>query len=226
MSAATRSARSSKKSGNTADLRPALLLAALPDVAFDGWHENLLSDAAQRAGIDTEAAEDAFPDGTRGLALYFSEWADEEMRKKLAREKLADMRVRDRVARGVEIRLEILTPWKAAVSSALSYLGTPPGGLLLPAHVWRTADIIWQAAGDTATDYNRYTKRFLLSGVITATILYWLGDDSDDHTDTRAFLARRIDDVMKVGKAAGTAGGKVKTGMRGVLDGLRGKKRA
>lgn len=226
MSAASRSTRSSQKTGAAADIRPALLLAALPDVAFDGWHENLLADAARRAGIDTEAAEDAFPDGTRGLALYFSEWADEEMRKKLAREKLADMRVRDRVARGVEIRLEILTPWKAAVSSALSYLGTPPGGLLLPAHVWRTADIIWQAAGDTATDYNRYTKRFLLSGVITATILYWLGDDSEDHADTRTFLARRIDNVMKVGKASGTAGGKIKSTIKNVLGGLRGKKNA
>lgn len=226
MSAASRSARSSAKSSAAADVRPALLLAALPDVAFDGWHENLLTDAARRAGIDAEAAEDAFPDGTRGLALYFSEWADQEMRKKLAREKLADMRVRDRVARGVEIRLEILTPWKAAVSSALSYLGTPPGGLLLPAHVWRTADIIWQAAGDTSTDYNRYTKRFLLSGVITATILYWLGDDSDEHADTRAFLSRRIDNVLKVGKATGTAGGKIKSTIKNALGGLRGKKQA
>lgn len=223
MSAAT---RSSKKSSPAADIRPALLLAALPDVAFDGWHENLLADAAARAGIDAQSAEDAFPDGTRGLALYFSEWADEEMRKKLQREKLSDLRVRDRVARGVEIRLAILTPWKAAVSSAISYLGTPPGGLLLPAHVWRTADIIWQAAGDTATDYNRYTKRFLLSGVITATILYWLGDDSEDHADTSAFLSRRIDNVLKIGKATGTAGGKIKGTIKEALRGLRGRKKA
>lgn len=222
MSAATRSARSSRQSGPAADLRPRLLEAALPDVAFDGWHENLLASAAARAGVTIDEAEDAFPDGTRGMALYFSEWADEEMRKKLARENMKDLRVRDRVMRGVDIRLRILTPWKAAVSSALSYLGKPPGGFLLPAHVWRTADIIWQAAGDTSTDYNRYTKRFLLSGVIVATILYWLGDDSDNHADTSAFLARRIDNVLKVGKAAGSAGSTVKN----IFGGLRGKKSA
>lgn len=222
MPAASRSARSSSHTGSAADLRPALLQAALPDIAFDGWHETLLESAARRAGIAIEEAEDAFPEGTRGMALYFSEWADEEMRKKLAREKLQDTRVRDRVMRGVEIRLDILTPWKAAVSSALSYLGKPPGGFLLPAHVWRTADIIWQAAGDTSTDYNRYTKRFLLSGVIVATILYWLGDDSDGHADTRAFLARRIDNVLKVGKAAGSAGSTVKN----IFGGLKGKKSA
>lgn len=191
-----------RKTGRDDSLRTRLLLAALPDVAFDGWHDELLAAAAVRAGIAEEEAEAAFPGGTHDLALYLSEWADEEMRQRLTREDLSALRVRDRVARGVEIRLDILAPWKQAVSSALCYLGAPPCGLLLPARVWRTADIIWQAAGDTATDYNRYTKRFLLSGVLTATLLYWLGDDSPGHADTRAFLARRIDNVLKAGKAA------------------------
>ncbi|MFN7113755.1 MAG: COQ9 family protein [Alphaproteobacteria bacterium] len=195
------------------DLRSRLLLAALPDVAFDGWHPALLTDAARRAGISEDDAEALFPDGTRGLALYLSTWADEEMRKRLAREKMDGLRVRDRVARGVEIRLDILAPWKQAVSSGLCYLGTPPGGVLLPTQVWRSADIIWQAAGDTATDYNRYTKRLLLSGVLSATVLFWLGDDSPQHQDTRAFLARRIDEALKLGKTAGGAVDKIKRGI-------------
>lgn len=205
--------RRNKDGADMNTLRTKILLAALPDVAFDGWHDGLVEAATTRAGIDVSAADAAFPNGTRELALYFSSWADDEMRARLARENLESLRVRDRVARGVEIRLDILAPWKQAVSSALCYLGTPPGGLLLPQHVWRSADIIWQAAGDTATDYNRYTKRFLLSGVITATILYWLGDDSEGQADTKAFLSRRIDNVLKVGKAAGSAGAKIKQGL-------------
>lgn len=225
MPSSARSAKNTRHRQTDQDtLRRQILLSALPDVAFDGWHEGLVEAAAARAGISVVAAESAFPDGTRDLALYFSDWADAEMQTRLAREPLDKLRVRERVARGVEIRLEILTPWKQAVSSALCYLGTPPGGLLLPRQVWRTADIIWQAAGDTATDYNRYTKRFLLSGVITATILYWLGDDSEGHADTQAFLARRIDNVLKVGKAAGSAGEKIKQGMAAVKN--RGRKQA
>lgn len=202
-------------------LRTRLLMAALPDVAFDGWHDGLLAAAAKRAGVGEDEAEAAFPDGTRGLALYLSTWADDEMRARLGHEKLEALRVRDRVARGVEIRLDILAPWKQAVSSGLCYLGTPPGGLLLPAQVWRTADIIWQAAGDTATDYNRYTKRILLSGVISATILFWLGDDSPQHENTRAFLARRIDNVLKVGKTAGGAIEKIRRGLGGIAGGRK-----
>lgn len=225
MPSSARSAKNARHRQTDQDtLRRQILLSALPDVAFDGWHEGLVEASAARAGIPAAAAENAFPGGTRDLALYFSDWADAEMQTRLAREPLDKLRVRERVARGVEIRLEILTPWKQAVSSALCYLGTPPGGLLLPRQVWRTADIIWQAAGDTATDYNRYTKRFLLSGVITATILYWLGDDSEGHADTQAFLARRIDNVLKVGKAAGSAGEKIKQGMAAVKN--RGRKQA
>jgi len=225
MPPSSRSAKNTRHRQTDQDaLRRQILLSALPDVAFDGWHEGLVEAAAARTGISAVDAESAFPGGTRDLALYLSDWTDAEMQARLAREPLDKLRVRERVARGVEIRLEILTPWKQAVSSALCYLGTPPGGLLLPRQVWRTADIIWQAAGDTATDYNRYTKRFLLSGVITATILYWLGDDSEGHADTHAFLARRIDNVLKAGKAAGTVGEKVKQGIATVKN--RGGKRA
>lgn len=225
MPPSARSAKNTRHRQTDQDtLRRQILLSALPDVAFDGWHEGLVEAAAARAGISVADAESAFPGGTRDLALYLSDWADAEMQARLAREPLDKLRVRERVARGVEIRLDILTPWKQAVSSAICYLGTPPGGLLLPRQVWRTADIIWQAAGDTATDYNRYTKRFLLSGVITATLLYWLGDDSEGHADTQAFLARRIDNVLKVGKAAGSAGEKIKQGMAAVKN--RGRKQA
>lgn len=216
MSAAARKKQKTSSTSPSADLdatRRKLLLAALPDVAFDGWHAGLLYAAAAKTGISEDDADIAFPDGTRGLALYLSVWADHEMQNRLKREKMETLRVRDRVARGVEIRLDILNPWKQAVSTALCYLGTPPGGFMLPAQLWRTADIIWLAAGDTATDYNRYTKRFLLSGVISSTFLYWLGDDSDGHQDTRAFLARRIDNALTLGKTAGGALGKLRRGL-------------
>lgn len=226
MSAASRSKKKpeNRKTGSSdAALRSRLLLAALPDVAFDGWHDGLLAAAATRAGIDADTAERLFPDAARGLARHLSVWADEEMRARLAREKMDDLPIRDRVARGVEIRLEILSPWKQAVSTALCYLGTPPGGFLLPAQVWRSADIIWRAAGDTSADYNRYTKRLLLSGVLSSTLLFWLGDDSAQHKDTSAFLARRIDEALKIGRSAGGALDKIK---RGIGTALKARKRA
>jgi ubiquinone biosynthesis protein COQ9 len=66
--------------------------------------------------------------------------------------------------------------------------------------VWQTADTIWNLCGDTATDYNWYTKRMILSSVHSATLLYWLGDPSPGYANTWAFLDRRIEDVMRFEK--------------------------
>ncbi len=74
---------------------------------------------------------------------------------------------------------------------------------------WRSADLMWRLAGDTASDYNHYTKRAILGSVYAATLLIFVNDDSDDWADTRAFLARRIDGVMRFEKAKAkwTSGG-------------------
>src|SRR3546814_12431444 len=64
-------------------------------------------------------------------------------------------------------------------------------------------------AGDRATDYNLYTKRALLAGGYSSTLLYWLNDRSEGFAATWAFLDRRIGEVLKVagqlGKGVGTA---------------------
>jgi len=58
--------------------------------------------------------------------------------------------------------------------------------------------LVW--AGDTATDFNFYTKRLLLSGVLGSTTLYWLEDRSPGGVDTHGFLDRRLADVLALPK--------------------------
>lgn len=182
------------------ETKTALLQAALRDVAFDGWSDALLEKAATRAKVPKDTAEDAFPGGILDLLRYFSEWADDETLKRLRPSTLKLLKVREKIALGVRTRLEVLAPHKHALSSSLAFLALPPRNILLPKMVWATADKLWRAAGDTATDYNYYTKRLLLSGVITSTTLYWLNDQSEGNKNTWAFLDRRIANVLKVGQ--------------------------
>jgi ubiquinone biosynthesis protein COQ9 len=63
--------------------------------------------------------------------------------------------------------------------------------------LWETADAIWTALGDASDDLNWYSKRAILSGVYSSTVLYWLGDQSAGHAATWAFLDRRIEEVMR-----------------------------
>lgn len=192
-----------KKRASKTDLKSRILEAALPDVVFDGWSDELLARAAERLKISEDDVDEAFPGGPQDMVAYFSEWANARMLEKMTPAKLSKLRVRDKIAFGVRTRLEILAPHKQAVASALAFMAPPPRNLQLPKLVWKTADAIWRAAGDTATDYNHYTKRLLLSGVLTSTTLYWLNDKSGGDEKTWAFLDRRIDNVLKIGQALG-----------------------
>ena len=185
------------------DLRDRLLLAALPDVAFDGWTPALLDRAATKAGIDAADLAQACPGGIDDLIVHFSNWADRQTEDRLATTDMTKLRVRDRIALGVRTRLEVLEPYKHAASAALGHAIDPRLSVRLAQAVWRTADRLWWLAGDNATDWNHYSKRTLLSGVLTATGLYWLSDTSDGHSDTHAFLDRRIDNVLLIGKSLG-----------------------
>lgn len=71
--------------------------------------------------------------------------------------------------------------------------------------VYRTVDAVWRAVGDTSADFNFYTKRALLAGVFTSTMLHWFADSSEGAADTWAFLDRRIGEVMQIEKFKATA---------------------
>ena len=178
--------------------KDALLLRILEQVPFDGWSEAALS-AADPSGGDWRRL---FPRGPMDAIAHFADWADCRMEAKLEGVELKEFRIRDQIALMVKARLEALAPYKDAVRKEAGYLALrgPDEAARL---VWRTADRMWRRAGDTATDFNHYSKRALLSGVIASTTLCWLGDNSVDNSGTTEFLDRRIGNVMEVGKIIG-----------------------
>ncbi len=188
-----------------AALQDAVLEASLPHVAFDGWTDRTLRAGAESANLDSGAAKRAFPGGGIDAVAHFSDWADRRMLAGLddEAEAFAELRVRDKITRAVRLRLEILAPHREAVRRAMTVLAMRGRARLSARLLYRSVDAMWRAAGDTSTDYNFYTKRGLLAGVQSSTLLYWLGDTSEDYAATWGFLDRRIADVMRVGKAIG-----------------------
>ena len=189
--------------------RHALLEAALGHVPFEGWTRRALAAAARDCGYEPSLARRAFPRGIGDLVDFFAAEADRRMLAELAGLDLGAMRIRDRIATTVRCRLELLAPNREAVRRAIAFYAQPgraPAGL---AALYRTVDAMWRAAGDTATDFNFYTKRMLLSGVYTTTLLYWLDDRSPECADCWAFLDRRIANVMEIQKARGRLEGLV-----------------
>ena len=65
---------------------------------------------------------------------------------------------------------------------------------------WEAADRIWRWAGDSATDENHYSKRLLLSEILTSTMVLRLKLGANA---AAAHLDRRIDAVMAFEKWKG-----------------------
>ncbi|MEM8789206.1 MAG: COQ9 family protein [Pseudomonadota bacterium] len=182
------------------DTKRRVVEAALPDVAFDGWTDRTLADAVERAMVDPAMGRLAFPRGGVDLALAFHMQTDDDLAAALAAQDMEAMRYSEKVARAVETRLEMIAPHKEAVRRAAAMFALPVYAADGARAVWHTADAIWTALGDTSDDVNWYTKRAILSGVYSSAVLYWLGDQSEDMAKTRAFVARRIEDVMQFEK--------------------------
>jgi ubiquinone biosynthesis protein COQ9 len=186
--------------GSDEALRAAVLAAALPHAACDGFTDSVLQKAGKDAGIGKAGLARLFEEGPIGLVEYFSTQTDMEMEKRLAGMDLPAMKVRARIAAAVRTRLAILKPHKEAARRAAAMLSLPVHAPLAAKLLYRTVDTMWRAAGDTSTDFNFYTKRAILAGVYGATLVRWFNDTSEDEKPTGEFLAARIENVMQFEK--------------------------
>ena len=178
----------------------AVVNAALARIPFDGFTDKVLQDSASDAGVDRQLLLRLFPDGPRSLVEAYSEMADRDMAARLSGMTLGKLKIRERIAAAIRTRIAVLRPHKEAARRAAAFLTLPPNAPRAATLLYRTVDLMWRAAGDTSTDFNFYTKRAILAGVYSTTLMRWFTDDSKDESATEEFLARRIDDVMRFEK--------------------------
>ncbi len=183
------------------EIRVLLAPAVAENAAFDGWGAAARDMAADMNGVDKDVAALAFPGGAVDMIDAWFASVDAAMVATLSPDALAAMKIRQRITALVEARLTATAPHREALRRALAILALPQNIATAARLGWRSVDAMWRAAGDTATDYNHYTKRAMLFAVYGITITVFLDDESKGHADTSAFLSRRIDGIMRVEKA-------------------------
>jgi len=195
--------RQAQEAQDAQDERAAILASALPALAVEGFTESVLDRAVVAAGFAPSVKRKAFPRGALDLAIYFIARGTDDMEKKLATMDLPSMKVRARITQAVRTRLEIDAANKPVVRKAVYFFAQPAHAKEAAKLLGATVDAMWRAAGDTSTDGNFYSKRAILSSVYIATRLFWLQDESPNHSESWAFLDRRIENVMQIetGKA-------------------------
>ncbi len=182
------------------ELRAALAPLIPANAVFDGWSDDALAMAAGQLGVPADRARLCFPDGPVQMIDSWFDAIDIQMAHAFPLERIAAMKVRQRIRDLVLYRLEVINPHKEALRRALAILAHPQNAMTAARLAWRAADRMWRIAGDRATDFNHYSKRGILSALYMSTLLVYLDDDSEDLSTTRGFLDRRIDDVMNFEK--------------------------
>ena len=182
-----------------------LRLALAPEIArvavFDGWTDGALTQAAALAGVDPAVARLAFPGGAMDMIAAWIDCTDAKMLSALGGGTLAELKVRERIRALLQFRLDAIAGYEEALRRALAIQAMPQNLARTLRIGWHSADLMWRLAGDIATDYNHYTKRAILMGIYSATLAVWVEDESEGKAETRAFLDRRIEGVMKFEKA-------------------------
>ena len=173
-----------------------LMLAALPNVAFDGWSNSTFEAACRETDISQRKARLFCPRGALDLAVAFHKWGDGQFEISFKKKRISKLKVREKIKKAVELRINFASD-KEAVRRGVALFALPIYAFEGSRLIWDTADLIWELIGDNSEDYNWYSKRTILSAVYASTVLYWLGDDSEGNKETWHFLDRRIEDVMK-----------------------------
>ena len=182
------------------EVRAALAPIIARNAGFDGWSDAAVYAAADEAGVDRDVAKLAFKDNAIDMIDAWIDSIDMELAHRLPAEKLAAMKIRDRITALLATRLEIMAPDRESLRRAMAIMAMPQNLVRSAKIGWRSADRMWRLAGDSASDFNHYTKRMTLSAVYASTLSVFVNDDSDNFADARAFLDRRIDNVMQFEK--------------------------
>ena len=180
-------------------LAPRIAAAA----AFDSWSDAAVDVAAAEIGTDPALARFLFQDGAMAMIAAWSEAITLQMKLALPAGQLAALPVRERIRRLVQFRLDAQAGREESLRRALAIMAMPQNAAKSLRLGWASADAMWRLAGDTATDYNHYSKRTILAGIYAAVLAVFPDDKSEDKSQTRDFLDRRIDGIIRFEKVKG-----------------------
>jgi|GEM_PF-1384005 len=174
------------------DARDAALLAAIAHVPRLGWsHRALIAGADQDADL-------LFPGGGVEMVEAHSDLADRRLEAAAA--EITETGLSRRVKALVLLRLRQAEGEREAIRRGLALLMLPGNRPAALRSVARTVDVIWHVAGDRSVDASWYSKRAILAGVYSATLLFWIRRDGDLEA-TEGFLDRQLHAVAGLGRA-------------------------
>jgi ubiquinone biosynthesis protein COQ9 len=175
----------------------ALLAAFIPHAGSEGWSQAAMVRAGAQIGLSEGDLGLLCPNGPRDLAALFARRCDAQALAALNAIDPAPAKIREKIAAGVDQRIEAAMADEAAARRWAGFLALPSNMALGMSLAWESADVLWRWAGDVATDENHYSKRAILGGILIPALAIRLAEGK---TAADAFVAARIENVMQFEK--------------------------
>ncbi|MBL8553796.1 MAG: COQ9 family protein [Phenylobacterium sp.] len=174
-----------------------LLDEALKLAPTHGWSRRTVALAARALAMSPAEAELLIPHGAADLAALLSRRHDDRALATLADVHGSNLKIREKIRRAVEARLDAAAQDEPATRRWMGFLALPANLPLAGRLAWESADGLWRWAGDVATDENHYTKRAILAGILSSAMAIRM---TQGRKVALEFVDRRIDDVMRFEK--------------------------
>ncbi len=142
--------------------------------------------------------EEVLDNGIESLVVLLSNVINEKMTKKKPKT-FINFRVNEKIKFLVLQRLKIIDKYfekKQIFKLVLKLKSFTKINKML----FSISDEIWFVSGDASTDFNYYSKRFILMNIYVSTFLYFLKDSSEDFSKTENLLDKQIKAVLQFGK--------------------------
>ncbi|MCT4635893.1 MAG: COQ9 family protein [Rickettsiales bacterium] len=191
---------SESKLNDSIDQEKMLILTDfLKNAPFDRWSYSNLKKSAEDCGFSEGYTELLFPKGIKSLTEYFHQLMNKQMEEEYLKGPIPS-KISDKIAWLIELKLKAYSSYRLAIPSLMQYNLIPINICQSQKFIWQSCSRMWYLAGDNSTDYNHYTKRAILEYVYSTSLMFWLSDESPNYIDTKEFIAKKIKQVLGIGK--------------------------
>ena len=165
-------------------------------IVRDGWNEGLFESISKNSKFNIKEILILFPEGYLSLLKFYLKELDTHMVLNAKNINLIRMKTHIRIREIILLKLKNNQDEKNVIKRTYYTLLLPHHSKLALKSLYNTVDQIWFIAGDKSTDFNFYSKRFILATIYSSVILYWI--NNQDFKKTTKFLDKQIRKGSKI----------------------------
>ena len=163
--------------------RQAVLSFAKEFVSENGLTKNCLENISKKYGLNIDETDLLFPQGNIDLIKFALEQLNNDLEVYCRQIDLIRLPIHKRIRKVLLSKISLMNKDKSFYRSIFLNLLIPKKNFSLSSQLYNSVDQLWFIAGDSSTDFNFYTKRFILSGIYSRVMLFFFNNNNQEELE-------------------------------------------